>query len=84
MIELTVCIGTSCHQRGAEKVIKIFKNLIAANNADVKVSLKGNFCMGKCSESRVQVRVNDVSYDTNPEEAKLFFLNIVMNKVGTK
>ena len=81
MVELTVCIGTSCHLRGSEKVIKSFQKLIESNRLEKKVSLKGTFCMGKCSEKNVVVNINSEVFETNPDEAESFFLKNVVSAV---
>ncbi len=81
MVELTVCIGTSCHLRGSECVIKVFQRLISTNRLEKKVSLKGTFCMGKCSEKNVVVSVNSDVYETNPENAESFFIEKVVSAV---
>ncbi len=80
MVELTVCIGTSCHLRGAEKVIKTFQQLITSNRLEKKINLQGTFCMGKCSGKKVLVSINEAAYETSPEEAESFFLTEVLNK----
>jgi NADH:ubiquinone oxidoreductase subunit E len=79
MVELTVCIGTSCHLRGAEKVIKTFQHLITSNRLEKKINLQGTFCMGKCSGKKVMVSINTNAYETSPEEAEGFFLTEVLN-----
>ena len=82
MVELTVCIGTSCHLRGAEKVIKSFQNLISSNRLEKKINLQGAFCMGKCSGKKVRVSINGEGFETSPEEAESFFLTKVLNTEG--
>ena len=78
MVELKVCIGTSCHLRGAEKVIKTFQQLITSNRLEKKINLQGTFCMGKCSSKMVQISINETAYETSPEEAESFFLTEVL------
>lgn len=80
MIELTVCIGTSCHLRGAEKVVKTFQKLITSNKLEKKINLQGTFCMGKCSGKKVNVSINNNTYETSPEDAENFFLTEVLKK----
>ncbi|MBI9105410.1 MAG: (2Fe-2S) ferredoxin domain-containing protein [Spirochaetales bacterium] len=82
MVELTVCIGTSCHLRGATKVIKTFQHLITSNKLEKNISLKGAFCMGQCSGKKVRVSVNSNVFETSPEEAEGFFLKEVLNTAG--
>ena len=73
MIELKVCVGTSCHLRGAEKVVKIFRDRIKAEGLEEQINLTGTFCMGRCSGENVNVSVNSEFYETTPETAELFF-----------
>ncbi|MDD2955194.1 MAG: (2Fe-2S) ferredoxin domain-containing protein [Oscillospiraceae bacterium] len=57
MIEITVCVGSSCHMKGSYQVIKTFTELIRANQLDDVVHLKASFCMGRCL-SGIAVTVN--------------------------
>lgn len=50
MITVTVCVGSSCHVKGARQVINSFKDLLAKENLQDKVELKGSFCMERCGE----------------------------------
>lgn len=49
MIEITVCVGSSCHVRGSYGVAEAFKKEIAARGLEDKVALKADFCMGDCA-----------------------------------
>lgn len=48
MIEVKVCVGSSCHMKGSYQVIKTFDELIKANNFEDIVKLKASFCLGGC------------------------------------
>lgn len=48
MIEVSVCVGSSCHMRGSYQVIKTFTELIKRNDLENEVKLKASFCMGRC------------------------------------
>jgi len=50
MVTVTVCVGSSCHIKGARDVIMRFNNLLKENNLEDKVELKGTFCMERCGE----------------------------------
>jgi NADH:ubiquinone oxidoreductase subunit E len=50
MITVTVCVGSSCHLRGARTVIERFSELLAQHDLGEKVVLKGSFCMERCGE----------------------------------
>lgn len=48
MVEVCVCVGSSCHMRGSYQVIKTFTELIKRNHLEETVKLKAAFCMGHC------------------------------------
>lgn len=50
MITLEVCIGSSCYVKGSNQVVKIVNDLIAEENWQDKVELKGSFCMQSCQD----------------------------------
>ncbi len=79
MIKVTVCIGSSCHIKGARQVVDTFQSLIAKNNLKDKVDLGGTFCMGKCQEG-VCVTVNGEFFSVSPEAAEEFFNNNILAK----
>ena len=79
MIKVTVCIGSSCHIKGARQVVDAFQSLIAKNNLKDKVDLGGTFCMGKCQEG-VCVTVNGEFFSVSPETAEEFFNNNILAK----
>jgi NADH:ubiquinone oxidoreductase subunit E len=58
MITVTVCVGSSCHVKGARGVINNFKDLLASENLEDKVELKGSFCMERCGEG-INWTIND-------------------------
>ena len=78
MLELVVCVGTSCHLRGAEKVIKLFQKHIKEEDLDNEINLQGTFCMGKCSGEHVMVSINGKTYETSPESAEKLFIEEVL------
>jgi NADH:ubiquinone oxidoreductase subunit E len=50
MITVTVCVGSSCHIKGARDMIMRFDELLKKNSLEGKVELKGSFCMERCGE----------------------------------
>ena len=50
MVTVTVCVGSSCHLRGARQVIARFNELLTRHGLQEKVVLKGSFCMERCGE----------------------------------
>ena len=50
MITVTVCVGSSCHIKGARQVIVRFNELLKNHGLEDKIELKGSFCMERCGE----------------------------------
>ena len=55
---ITVCVGSSCHVRGARQIIEAYYRLIREHDLAEQVTLQGCFCMEKCSEA-VNVKFGD-------------------------
>ncbi len=79
-MKVTVCIGSSCHIKGARQVVEQLQYLIAENALKDKVELGGTFCMGKCQQG-VCVTVDDAFFSVNPDAVKDFFCAQVLAKV---
>jgi NADH:ubiquinone oxidoreductase subunit E len=59
MLDIYVCVGSSCHLRGSDKVIARLQALLAAEGLEGRVALNGSFCPDNCSGG-VSVKVGDV------------------------
>lgn len=71
-MEITICIGSSCHLRGSRDVIQILERLIAHYNLKDRVTLKGSFCMGECTGG-VCVSVDGRKFSLTPSNTEDFF-----------
>ncbi len=58
-VSISMCVGSACHLRGSREVIEAVQEEIARLGLGEQVELKGSFCLGKCGESGVTVKVND-------------------------
>lgn len=56
---ISVCVGSSCHLKGSYDVIECFKEALASNNLEDKVTLKATFCLGKCGVAGVSVKIDN-------------------------
>ena len=65
MITVIVCVGSSCHIKGARDLINSFNDLIAREKLEDKVELKGSFCMERCGEG-INWKINDETL-TSPD-----------------
>ena len=79
-MQITVCIGSSCHIKGSRQVVEGLQRLIADNKLTDKVELAGTFCMGKCQQG-VCVTVDDEFFSVNAEDVDGFFKNSVLPRV---
>ncbi|MDR1388505.1 MAG: (2Fe-2S) ferredoxin domain-containing protein [Treponema sp.] len=78
VLELSVCIGSSCHIKGAYNVIQTFQQLIEEHRLHDKIDFKSSFCMKQCRQSGVAVHINGEEHQVSPESAAGFFAARVM------
>ena len=79
-MNVTICIGSSCHVKGSRQVVEQLQQLINENNLGDKVELSGTFCMGKCQQG-VCVSIDNEFYSVTPESAADFFKENIKAKV---
>lgn len=72
-MEITVCIGSSCHLKGSRDVIRILDRLIENDHLKERISLKGSFCMGECAKNGVCIGVDGELFHVAPLETEPFF-----------
>ncbi|MEA4899179.1 MAG: (2Fe-2S) ferredoxin domain-containing protein [Christensenellaceae bacterium] len=82
-MRVTVCIGSSCHLKGARQVIERLKQLIAERELESRVELAGQFCMGDCQHG-VSVTLDGEQRSLTPEGVNAFFENEVLTKVAAR
>ena len=58
MLQVFICVGSSCHLKGSYQIIKIFEELIKSNKLEDKVELKASFCLGHCTKG-VSVKIEN-------------------------
>ncbi len=82
MLEVYVCVGSSCHLKGSYHVIKTFKDLIEKNNLSEKVELKASFCLGNCMNGISAKVENEFIQDLTVSNAEDKFMEFVMRGEG--
>ncbi|KYO67777.1 (2Fe-2S) ferredoxin domain-containing protein [Thermovenabulum gondwanense] len=80
MVKLSVCVGSSCHLRGAYDIIKIFESLIKQYKLEDKIKLTAEFCCGNCTQP-VSVKIDQngpfsVTRENAGEFFKKYFLEV--------
>jgi NADH:ubiquinone oxidoreductase subunit E len=81
MLELSVCIGSSCHIKGAYNVIQAFQQIIEERGLHDRINLKSDFCMKQCRHSGVAVLVNGEEHHVSPEVSGEFFNTWIMPEI---
>ena len=59
MIFVSICIGSSCHLKGSQRLVELFENKIKEEKLSDNIVLSGSFCLGKCNRIGVTVTVGD-------------------------
>ncbi len=75
MKEVRICVGSSCHLKGAHKVVRIFKDMVQEYNLEKDIELKASFCLGQCTNG-VVISIDDQHVTgVTPENAAEIFYN---------
>ncbi len=74
---IEICIGSSCHIKGAYNIIQTLQHLIEERGLYDSVDLKAAFCMRRC-EQGVSVSINNENYSVSPETVIDFFDNTIV------
>lgn len=82
MLELSVCIGSSCHLKGSYNIIQVFQQMIEKNALHNRIELKATFCLKECHNPGVAVSLNGERHHIVPEDAWEFFMESVLPLVS--
>jgi len=80
MIDVKICIGSSCHLKGSYNVINTFQQMIEEESLHDCLEMKAQFCMRNCQQG-VSVSVDNEVFSVSPETAREFFRNTVLEKL---
>ena len=81
-MDITICIGSSCHLKGSHDVVKILERLIKLHQLDGQLTLKGSFCMGECTSTGVCISIGEEQFKVEPSQTESFFQNTVLKKLN--
>lgn len=81
MLELKVCVGSSCHIRGGAKTLKVFKSLIEAHGLADQVDLEADLCLENCMQAPNVIVDGAIFGGITPDKAEDFFVKCVLPKV---
>lgn len=82
MVKVQICIGTACHLRGSQEVIKKMEALVKEHHLEQDVILAGCFCAGECSKKGVTVMIDKKDYyKVTPDTVEDFFKEHVLSVI---
>lgn len=59
MIFVEVCVGSSCHLKGAPEIVEKMQQKITEEKLEDDIVLSGSFCTGRCNRIGVTITVGD-------------------------
>lgn len=85
-MEITLCVGSSCHLKGAPAILSRLNDLIAQNQLEGRLRLSGSFCMDQCTKgsSGVCVQVDGTVYSVTAATIDHFFQTEILNKLNSR
>ena len=67
---VTVCVGSSCHIKGARDIIARFNEFLCTQGLADKVELRGTFCMERCGEG-INWMIDEQTFSSSSVEEAL-------------
>ncbi|HHT09419.1 MAG TPA: (2Fe-2S) ferredoxin domain-containing protein [Atribacter sp.] len=82
MVTIAICVGSSCHLKGAYDIIHQCEETISKLGLRDQVELKGTFCLGKCSQEGVTIVIDDeIETGVTPDNFQRIFEEKILVKV---
>ena len=79
MIEVKVCVGSSCHIRGGTQTLKAIEALIEESGLSDKIDLRADLCLDNCLQAP-NVIVNGILHGgVTPDIAEEFFKTYILS-----
>ncbi|KEJ92622.1 (2Fe-2S) ferredoxin domain-containing protein [Synergistes jonesii] len=72
MTKIVICVGSSCHLKGARRVVEGLVKIVEARGLKGEIELSGSFCMGRCSEKGVSASVDGKICFIDPDRLEEF------------
>ncbi|MCQ2432579.1 MAG: (2Fe-2S) ferredoxin domain-containing protein [Clostridia bacterium] len=82
MVIVSICVGSSCHLKGAPEIIERLEKEVADNHLEDEVILTGSFCTGKCNRVGVTITVDDETFTgVTVENFREFWNSKILSRV---
>lgn len=80
---IQICVGSSCHLKGSERLVELFQDAIEKNKLQSEITLAGSFCTGRCNREGVTITVDDDVYTgVTPDNFNTFFEDKILKKMS--
>lgn len=79
-MEICICVGSACHVKGSQQIIKRLEQLIKEHNLEEKIIIKGSFCLGKCSDD-VSIKIDGIIKSVKEEQVDKFFYENLLRRL---
>ena len=80
-MNITICVGSSCHLKGSRAVVERLEQLISEGGYQQQIALCGSFCMGHC-QTGVSVLLDGAYFSLAPEDTERFFVQTVLPTIA--
>lgn len=82
MLEVYICVGSSCHIKGSYYIIKNFEELIQRYKLEDEIELKASFCLGHCTNGVSVCIDGEIIGGFTPENTEELFNKHVLGRLG--
>ena len=80
MVFVEICVGSSCHLKGAPEIVELLEEAVKKNDLEDEIVLSGSFCTGRCNRVGVTVTVNETVYTGITRDGFRDFWNDIIMK----
>ncbi|MFO7723283.1 MAG: NAD(P)H-dependent oxidoreductase subunit E [Bacteroidales bacterium] len=79
MIQIRICLGSSCFSRGNRSMVKIVKDYLKAHQLEDIVDFRGGHCFGTCHMGPF-IEINGTIHEKLDEQILLKLLDETFNR----
>ncbi|MBM7624570.1 (2Fe-2S) ferredoxin domain-containing protein [Sporohalobacter salinus] len=73
MKKITVCVGSSCHLKGAPEIVERLKELVEESGIESEIEFSASFCFGRCTEGVVVKFDDEIMTNVSPDNIEEIF-----------
>lgn len=81
VVEVRVCVGSSCHLRGGARTLKLLHSLINDAGVHNEVALRADLCLASCLGAPNVLVDGEPFGGVTPDRAEQFFRERILPKV---